>query len=332
MRYLAAGALALCLVAFDAASSSAQSHHPALALGGMVESGGAPDLGSAPGGGELLRFIPRAAFALGVLVANKTHSRLVLTQARVLEPRRTLVHQLGAQFHRWNPPTCPPGAMCPAYVFPIRPGAKSPHPLAVAPGREAGLELDFRLGSCSEIAGANPAPIARVRVTFRKPDGSLHRQTLFLAGAELHMRMPKTNDCVDPRSTLSVDGPQQYESGNDWTIPGSTGDVCTIRNGRFYFLSRKYQTHISRPFRPSHYERVTLQMHFRGTGTYRNHATVKLVVAKKTVFRSHTPVVDVTKATSREVIAKIEAGRLPSGTTRGIPFHISGTLRCRATR
>lgn len=145
--------------------------------------------------------------------------------------------------------------------------------------------------------------------------------------------MPKPNDCVDPRSSLSVDGPQQYESGNYWTIPGSTGDVCTIRNGTFYFLSRRYQTHVSRPFRRSHYERIALQLgNFSGTGTYGSRATIKLVAAKKLVFRSHRPTIEVTKATPTEVVAKVEAGRLPSGTTRGIPFHISGTLRCRVVR
>ena len=332
MRWLAVTVLAAVLLCVVATQAAATKTPAPWRFGGMVELGGAPVLGSRPGGGEMLRFLPHAHFELGLLLHNRSRTRLVVTNVRVLEPRRTLIQQIGTRFHRWDPPTCPPGASCPAYGFGMRPHAYRPRPFTVAPGTDVGVELDFLLGSCAEIAGANPAPLSHVRVTFRRPDGTSKRGIFRLRNSSLHLRMPKREDCANPRSSLSVDGPQQYESGNDWTVPGSTGDVCTIRNGRLYFVSRRYQTHTSRPFRPSHYERVTLQVgHFRGTGIYPI-ATIRLVAAKEVVFRSHKPTVHVTKATAREVIATVEAGRLPSGTTRGIPFHISGTIRCRVTR
>lgn len=331
MRVVCVVVLALLLAGGAADAHSAR--NGTLMLAGMLESRGDADLGSAPGNGELLRFIPRDRFEIGVLLENRTGAGILVTGARVLESSRSLVRQIGTRFHRWNPPTCPPGASCPAYVFPLEGGPARPRPFAVARGKELGIELDFQLGSCAQIPKANPAPISRLRLTFRLPDGEARQRIVPLGSAELHLRMPEPNDCIDPRSSLSVDGPQQYESSNDWTIPGSTGDVCTISNGWFEFVSREYQTDISRPFRRGHYERVRLQVRrFDGTGTYRSLATVKLVAGHEVVFRSQNPVVRVTKANARQVVAKLDAGRLPSATTRGSPFRIYGTLRCRVTR
>lgn len=324
MRLVAIVAVALVLTG---AAGAASSGHGPLTLGGMVESHGVVDLGSAPGGGELLRFIPRAQFQVGLLLRNRTDGRLVLTGARVLAPSRTLVQQIGTGFHAWRAFKCPPGAMCPVRVFPLKGGSARPHPFSLGARKYVGVELDFQLGSCAQIRGANPAPLTRLRVTFRRPDGSVGHSTLPLGNASsIHLRTPKPGDCSDPRSSLSVNGPQQYTSSQLWTIPGSTGDVCSIRNGRFDFTSRKYQTHTSRPYEPSHYERVTLHMdRFGGTGAYRR-GTVKVVLAGgKVVFRSHRPHLEVTKATSREVVATLQTGRLPGVAVRG-------TIRCRLIR
>lgn len=321
--------LALTLLIAGAAAAASPRPSP-ISLGGMVESHGAPDLGSAPGrrGGELLRFLPRAQFQLGLLLQNRSKTPLEITAARVVAPPRSLIHQIGTHFHRWHVFKCPPGAFCPAHVFPLKGGAGRPRPFALAARRYVGVELDFALGSCKDIPGANPAALSRLRVTFRRPDGTTGRRVFSLGATSIILRMPKPADCKDPRSTLSIDGPQRYESSNYWTVPGSTGDVCTIRNGMLNFVSRKYQTEISRAYSDLHYEEVTFHLdRFKGPGAYGD-GTVKLIAAKRTVWRSHTPVVQVTKATKREVIATIEAGRLPSGTTRGIPFHITGTMRC----
>lgn len=323
MRYLAVIAVVSLLTGAGAARSAARFTHPPLVLRGMVESGGRVDLGSPPAGveGELLRYIPHGLFQLGLLLENRSGARLVVTGARVVEPRGTLVHQIGTRFHRWNPPACPPGAFCPAYGFPLQSRAVHPRPFAVARGKKVGVELDFRLGSCAEIPSANPAPISLLRVTYRTPHGPTRARIFSLRRERPDLRMPKPEDCAEPRSSLSVNGPQRYASSQLWTVPGSTGDTCTIRHGTLDFVSRRYQTETSRPYAKSHWERVTLHLQrFEGIGVYRG--TVTLVAAGKTVLRRRTRAVEVKKVTKREVVATLQAGRLPSGAVRG-------TMRCR---
>lgn len=334
MRFLAIALVGAALAATGSSAAAPATAHGEPALAGMVESRGTADLGSAPGGGELLRFIPRSRFELGLLLVNNSGGTLEVTGARVLAQRQALIHQVGTHFHPWRVFKCPPGALsCPAHVFPLEGGAGTTQPYSLAARKEVGVELDFRLGSCAQIPGASSAPVSRLRVGFRRPNGTLGHRILSLGATTLHLRMPKPEDCAAPRSFLSVDGPQQYESGNDWTIPGSTGDVCAVRNGRLSFRSRKYQTSIGRRYSPRHFERVAVLVgDFHGTGTYDHGTTLKLVTGGKTVFRKHDSTVQVTKATAREVIATLDAGRLPSGTTRGIPFHVSGTMRCRVVR
>lgn len=327
VRTVAAVTLVLSLVGAAGARGATRADGAPLALGDMVESFGGPALGSAPGSGQLLRFLPNRRFAIGVLLENASRDRLEIVDARVLEPGRTLVHQIGTRFHPWNPPKCPPGAPCPAYGFPLHADAARPRPFAVAPGRDVGVELDFRLGPCGQIRSANPAPIARVRVIFRTPGGRGGETVLRLAGAELHLRMPKPEDCVQPHSALSVDGPQPFATSWDWTVPGSPGDVCTLRRGALAFRSRTYRF----PNSPAEWVELRLPG-FAGRRSYRD-GRLSLVAAGKPVFRSRRAFVEVTRATAREVVARIDAGRpLPPNGARRMPFQVSGTLRCRVVR
>lgn len=325
MRRLCVAVLALVL-AGPAAASSPRSP---VALGGMFEGGpGGVVFGSAPGNGELLRFIPDARFAVGVLLENTSRGRLVVTGAEVLEPTRTLVHQIGTQFHPWRPFKCPPGASCPAPVFPLHARVAHPRPFAVAPGKDVGVELDFRLGSCAQIPGAGSTPISRLRVSFRTAGGPIRQRVLALAGAELHLRMPKPEDCAQPRSSLSVDGPQGYSTSYDWTVPGSKGDVCTLRGHTLGFRSRTYRY----VYENARTVRIEVRVpRFAGTGAYSG-AVVTVVADGVAVFRSYNGVVTVTKATSHEVVAQVAAGHPPSPNKRGTPFRVYGTMRCRVVR
>lgn len=330
MRYLPLTLLAALFVVCGTSSAATSKGHAPLRFGGLVELGGAPVLGSAPGrqGGELLRFVPRSEFKLGLIMQNRSGSKIVVSAARVIEPAGTLIHQIGTRFHSWHVFNCPPNTSCPAHVLPLTGGPAVPRPYALGHGKYVGVELDFQLGSCGQIPHANPEPLSRLRVTFRQ-DGTTERRVFSLGASSLHLRMPKPGDCADPRSSLSVDGPQQYESSYYWTIPGSTGDVCQIHNGRLDFVSRKYQTHVSRTSSPRFFERVTFHLkRFHGTGTY-DRGTVKLIAGKEIVFRSHRPTIDVTKLTRHELVATVEAGRKPVSGERGTPFRITGTMRCR---
>lgn len=326
MRF--AGIVLFSLVLAGAAAAAHGAASP-LQLSGMLESAGAPDLGSPPPGeeGELLRFIPLGQFEIGLLLQNKAAQPLVVVDARVLEPQRTLIHQIGTRFHRWHVFKCPPGALCPLHAFGMKPGPSHPHPFALGARKDVGVELDFRLGSCSQIAGASPAAISRLRVTFRAADGAVRNRTFPLGGAELHLRMPKPEDCAQPRSTLSVEGPQRYMTSYYWTEPGSTGDVCTIGGGTLSFASRVYQAgNVLRPVRVD----VSLA-HFAGTGTYRR-AIVSVRAGGRAVYVSRKGLVTVTKATSREIVGTVAAGHRPLPNVKGIPFQISGTMRCSVRR
>jgi hypothetical protein len=312
MKRLVVCMLAALLLGSGAAIATATNGRAPLQLGGMVEGGG--------GRAGDSNYLPDAHFELGVLVRNTSGSRLVLINAQLVEPPRTLVHQIGSRFHRWNPPHCPPdvaGCLIPGFPMTARP--KRPRPLALKAGRQAGVELDFRLGSCSEIPAANLAPLSRVRITVRRPDGTRRDLTLSLGSASIHVPVPNAADCRDPHSSLTVKGPQRYTSGDKRAIAGSTGDVCSVRNGRLYFASRKYRTS------GKSYERLTLQVgHYviGRTGTFRK-TTLKLVSDQSTVLRVH-PVVHVTTGTNREVLASLRASHPP--------FLVSGTVRCRVIR
>jgi hypothetical protein len=192
VRYLVAIALVLSLTASTAGASATRSMRTPLGIAAMVESNGAPDLGTAPGNGELIRFIPRARFAVGILLKNMSGERLTITGARVIEPRRTLIHQIGTQFHVWDPPKCPPGAFCPAYGFPLHSQVAHPKPFVLKRGKRLGLELDFRLGSCAQVRGASSAPISLLRVRFRTAHGARRERLLWLRGGQLHLRVPKS--------------------------------------------------------------------------------------------------------------------------------------------
>jgi hypothetical protein len=202
----------------------------ALTLLGTVISGGYPAIGSGPAG-VTLRYIPDQPFGIMVAVRNRGPEAIVVRGVRVLEPPRTLVHQIGARLQPWRAPTCTGNHSCPAYAPPFGPfTAATPTPLRVLPGKTFGIELDFRLGGCREVPFASPASPRRIDVLY---DGG--HQVLTLGGARPVLRFPRPADCARrPHSDIAVTGP--WATGSTWTMPGSSGDTC--RAG--VFTSRTY--------------------------------------------------------------------------------------------
>jgi hypothetical protein len=122
-----------------------------------------------------------------------------------------------------------------------------------------------------------------------------------------------------------VNGPTRYESSSNWTIPGSTGDVCTIRYGSFDFISREYQIDMWKDYSYKYSERVALHLdHFHGPGAYQGVMSVTTAGGKVWLQR-RTRNIEVTKSTPHEIFAIVQAGRLPKGAVRG-------TMRCRIAR
>ena len=144
--------------------------------------------------GEQIRFIPRGRFAIGLFLENHAHGRIVIVSVRVIEPRHTLIHQIGTQFHRWHPVPCRTFS-CPAQGFPLQSRVFHPRPFSLGRGRELGLELDYRLGTCAHVPTASHAPVTHAVVIFHRPGGPLLRTRLALGNGELHLRLPARGRC-----------------------------------------------------------------------------------------------------------------------------------------
>jgi hypothetical protein len=309
VRVLGVIALAL-LVTGAATAGSGRTTVPPLSLGGVSELNGFIALGGSSAG-QRLRFLPDRKFAVGLVLQSESQSPVVVEKVEVLEPRRTLIHQTGARFHRWKTAACPPGADCPATTFPIGSGiAHHPRPVTVEPGAALGVELDFRLGSCVDVPGASSAPISRLRVTYRTRGSSENRHVYALGSDALRLRMPKPEDCVSPRSSLFVNDPSHIGTSYLFTIPGSKGDVCTRTGHGLVFRSRAMKNNDRAP------ERVVIRLSaFAGPAPY-DGARVAVVVGGKTLFHTRA-LLEVTKSNGREVFTKVRAHR------------IQGWMRCR---
>lgn len=322
MRVLLVIVLALLLAGAASAGSARRAAASPLSLGSLSELSGSVALGGS--GPQRLRFLPGKKFAAGVLLQNDSRTPVFLSRADVVEPPLTLIHQIGVRFHAFRYAGCSGGASCPAPTFDIGVGkVREPRAFTVAPGKQVGVELDFRLGSCADVPKANPATISQLRVTFRDKGGSTRQHVLALGYHAMRLRMPKPEDCAQPRSTLSVNDPSHIGTSYLFTIPGSTGDVCTKTERGLAFRSRAMKNDDSRP------ERLEITFRsFAGVGVYHDVAAAA-VVGTRALF--HTAVVaDVTKATSHEVFANVRGDKLrPEPGT--VPYRIYGWMRCRVS-
>lgn len=311
MRHLTAVVLALFLaVVGTAASAERATTYVPIAVESGLWANGSVDAGDGSNG-VLVRFFPKRRFAVGMVLRNRADRAVVVTRARLIEPRRTLLHQTGARFHPYAPPDCSPYIYgCPGTSFDIGSGAAHhPQPFRIAAGKYVGVELDLREGSCSSVRTARGRPITRLRVTYHKVGRPTRHGVLVLHEA-LRLRMPKPAECRFPHSKLFVNGAGATGTNYIFTIPGSPGDVCTRNGHTLTFRSRAMQNSLSRP------ERIELRVPgFAGVGTYRA-ATASIVSDGKTAYDSPA-IVTVAKATSHVVLGRLRAGR------------IHGWMRCR---
>ena len=316
--------VALAAASFAGCGSNAPGGPP-LVLTGGVSAGGRPALGGGPDG-VTLRFVERARFGIGVELRNRSRRPVTVVDVRALEPPRTLVHQVGTRLVRWSPPSCPDSRSCPGFTF-FRPsyGAVRPHPMTAGPGKEVGVQLNFRLGPCRAVALASRASVRLVVVNYRLGRGRLRHQTLPLGSARLRLRTPKPGDCARrPHSQIAVSG--AYATSSDWTVPGSDGDSCRrTAAGGLRFRSRLYR------YSGGPAVRVLFRLpRFRGRGLYYT-AQVRVVVGigehGRTVFRAERSLVSVTRAGPTTFGGRFRA-RLTDA--RGAPFRAYGAWRCTA--
>ena len=140
----------------------------------------------------IVRYIPRATFAIAVIVTNKAGAPITLERARAILSRHSSLRQIGTRLTAFKPFVCPPGALCPA-TDPIGPGpygvSAHPLPLSVTPGHEALAQLHFKLAPCWSKTFRRDATVRRVTLLYRSPDGTAIRQRLRLGDS-----VPKLTD------------------------------------------------------------------------------------------------------------------------------------------
>jgi len=134
----------------------------------------------------ILRFIPRATFAIAVIVTNRAGAPITLERAQAVLLRHSPLRQIGTRLTAFKPFVCPPGAWCPA-IDPIGPGPYGvparPLPLTVAPGHEALAQLHFQFAPCWSKTLRKSATVRRVTLLYRSPGGTAIHQRLRLGGS-----------------------------------------------------------------------------------------------------------------------------------------------------
>lgn len=131
-----------------------------------------------------LRFIPSAPFDVGIVLHNESSQPVTLTEVRAVFPRDSVVRQIGTRLVAFNPvcrtPSCPAPGFLDSRRHVVRPKA-----LQVAPGKAAGVQLNFRFLGCPAARHGSTREVHRIAVTYRDPAGTLIRQRVGLGGSTL---------------------------------------------------------------------------------------------------------------------------------------------------
>lgn len=299
----------------------------------FTESGGWAVMASGPNG-ITLRFVPKTAFGVGIVLRNRSDARVTLLDVETPSAPTALVQQVGTTLARWNPPRCPGTHSCPAIGFlrgPYRAARSSA--VSIRPGGEAAVQLNFRMLGCDALPLAAPGAPNRIEISYRVGSGAVSSEELPLGSAKLNLRMPSRRDCLPrPKSTIAVDGP--FATGSDWTMPTSGGDSCTRTASRaLVFASRVY----SAPQKPM--VRIWIRLpRFRGKGLYRSlpgpatalgparvTAVVGIGIHGWQRFHSSTAVVSVRRETAKAVSGRFHATIVGY---RQATFRTFGAWRC----
>jgi hypothetical protein len=167
----------------------------AFAKAASAESGGRPTMGL--DGFDELQFIPSARFPIGIVLTNESSLPVTLTDVRAVLPHASAIRQLGTALVALHPYYCPANQSCPAPPGGISSrnyGAIRPAALRIAPGEEAGVQLNFRLLGCPQARHASLRNVSRVEISYRDPAGAILHQRVALGGSTLRINTP--HPCV----------------------------------------------------------------------------------------------------------------------------------------
>jgi hypothetical protein len=140
-----------------------------------------------------VNFIPSARFAIGIVLTNEASQPVTLTNVRAVFPHDSVIRQRGTALVGLNQPPCttpscpaPPGGISQPRNY----GALRPNPLQLAPGKAAGVQLNFRFLGCFQARHASLQNVSRIDVSYRDPAGAVIRQRVGLAYSTLQIDTP----------------------------------------------------------------------------------------------------------------------------------------------
>ena len=153
--------------------------------------------------GVTIRFIDRGRFFVGVLVRNGSSHPLTVVNAHVAEPPHSLVHQVGTRLGLVPP--CNAHGLCGS--GPTGADAARLRPVALAPGAEVDVQINYQLGSCAEVPHSSLATARVIELSYKDSQGVLQQQTLPIGGGLLHLQKPAGVECVPrPYSHIGLVG------------------------------------------------------------------------------------------------------------------------------
>jgi hypothetical protein len=141
-------------------------------------------------GGTRLRFVPSAPFDVGIVLHNKSSQPVTLTNARAVFPRDSVVRQIGTRLVAFNPVCRTPSCAAPGFLD-SRQNVVMPSALEVAPGKAAGIQLNFRFLGCPQARRGSTRDVRRIEVTYRDPAGAVIKQRVGLGASTLKIDTPQ---------------------------------------------------------------------------------------------------------------------------------------------
>jgi len=155
----------------------------AFAKDDSTEAGGRPSWGL--DGFTELRFVPSAPFGVGIVLHNESSQPVTLTNVRAVIPANSVMRQLGTRLVAFNPVCRTPSCPAPGFLDSRHYGAMRPSALQIAPGKAAGVQLNFGFLGCPQARQASLRDVGQIEATYRDPAGAIIRQRLGLGGSTL---------------------------------------------------------------------------------------------------------------------------------------------------
>jgi hypothetical protein len=146
----------------------------------------------------IVRFVPQARFAVGIVLVNRARQKVTLERVRAIRSGLLPLLQIGTRITKHGL-TCDPHLLC---LYPIRSLVSPPFravrtiPRPLRPGHNRVVQLNFRFGACDAMQDGSAPPIRRLLITYRTQTGMLFNQRLDLGDSTIRLTgIRKTNAC-----------------------------------------------------------------------------------------------------------------------------------------